>query len=59
GSYLFFLKPVIAALLAVLILGQQITSVQILAIVVVCASVFGEMFLAGRGLAYNQGVTKD
>ena len=46
GSYLFFLKPVIAALLAVLILGQDITAVQMLAIVVVCASVFGELFLA-------------
>ncbi len=59
GSYLFFLKPVIAALLAVLILGQEITAVQMLAIAVVCASVFGEMFLAGRGLAYNPGVTKN
>ncbi len=48
GSYLFFLKPVIAALLAVLILGQHITGVQILAIGVVCASVFGEVFLAKR-----------
>jgi drug/metabolite transporter (DMT)-like permease len=45
GSYLFFLKPVIAALLAVWILNQDITWVQMLAIAVVCASVFGEIFL--------------
>jgi len=48
GSYLFFLKPVIAALLAVLLLGQVITAVQVLAIAVVCASVFGEMFLGKK-----------
>ena len=48
GSYLFFLKPVIAALLAVLVLGQNLTSVQLLAIAVVCASVFGEMLLGKR-----------
>jgi drug/metabolite transporter (DMT)-like permease len=46
GSYLFFLKPVIAALLAVWILDQGITWVQMLAIAVVCASVFGEIILA-------------
>jgi len=45
GSYLFFLKPVIAAVLAVWILDQGITWVQMLAIAVVCASVFGEIFL--------------
>jgi len=39
---------VIAAGLAVLILGQDITGVQMLAIVVVCASVFGEVVLARR-----------
>lgn len=48
GSYLFFLKPVIAALLAVLLLGQGITPVQTLAIVVVCASVVGEVLLGRR-----------
>jgi drug/metabolite transporter (DMT)-like permease len=48
GSYLFFLKPVIAALLAVLILNQAITWVQVLAIAVVCASVFGEIFLTRK-----------
>jgi len=42
GSYLFFLKPVIAAFLAVLFLSQVLTPWQILAIVVICASVFVE-----------------
>jgi drug/metabolite transporter (DMT)-like permease len=39
GSYLFFLKPVIAACLAVVFLGQGLTTWQILAIIVICASV--------------------
>ena len=39
GSYLFFLKPVIAAFLAVVFLGQGLTTWQILAIIVICASV--------------------
>jgi drug/metabolite transporter (DMT)-like permease len=43
GSYLFFLKPVIAAMLAVLILGQSLTLLQILAIVVITASVLAEV----------------
>lgn len=42
GSYLFFLKPVIAAFLAVVFLGQQLTFWQSTAIVVICASVFVE-----------------
>ena len=45
GSYLFFLKPVIAALLAVLLLGQDLSITQILAIIVITGSVFGELFL--------------
>jgi drug/metabolite transporter (DMT)-like permease len=44
GSYLFFLKPVIAAFLALAILGQPITWVQAAAIVVVCSSVLAELF---------------
>jgi drug/metabolite transporter (DMT)-like permease len=48
GSYLFFLKPVIAALLAVWILDQGITWVQMLAIAVVCASVLGEILLTPK-----------
>ena len=43
GSYLFFLKPVITALLALLILGQAVTWVQMLAILVVCGSVLVEL----------------
>ncbi len=39
GSYLFFLKPVIAACLAVIFLGQGLTAWQLLAIAVICASV--------------------
>jgi drug/metabolite transporter (DMT)-like permease len=39
GSYLFFLKPVIAACLAVLFLNQDLTTWQVLAILVICACV--------------------
>ncbi len=39
GSYLFFLKPVIAACLAVMILGQNLTTWQVLAIVAICTCV--------------------
>ena len=39
GSYLFFLKPVIAACLAVVFLSQDLTAWQVLAIIVICASV--------------------
>jgi drug/metabolite transporter (DMT)-like permease len=42
GSYLFFLKPVIAACLAVLFLSQTLTTWQILAIAVICLSVLVE-----------------
>lgn len=42
GSYLFFLKPVIAAFLAVVFLSQDLTTPQTLAIIVICASVFVE-----------------
>jgi drug/metabolite transporter (DMT)-like permease len=47
GSYLFFLKPVIATLLAVIILGQIMTVVQYIAIALVTSSVAAE-FLVGR-----------
>lgn len=43
GSYLFFLKPVITAGLALLFLNQPITSWQLLAIVVICSSVLVEL----------------
>jgi len=42
GSYLFFLKPVIAACLAVVFLSQTLTAWQVLAILVICASVVVE-----------------
>ena len=47
GSYIFFLKPVIAALLAVLILKQTLTVTQIFAILVITGSVAVE-FLVPR-----------
>lgn len=43
GSYLFFLKPVIAAFLAVVFLSQSLTTPQTLAIIVICASVLFEI----------------
>ncbi len=39
AGYLFFLKPVIAALLALLILGQPVTPVDWLAILFICGAV--------------------
>jgi len=44
ASYLFFLKPVIAAALAILILGTLPSVLQIVAIVMVTSSVFVEIF---------------
>jgi drug/metabolite transporter (DMT)-like permease len=44
ASYLFFLKPVIAATLAVFILGALPSVLQVVAIVVVTSSVFVEIF---------------
>lgn len=44
ANYLFFLKPVIAALLALAILGNEITLIQVIAIVVICCCVLGEIF---------------
>ncbi len=48
GSYLFFLKPVIAALLAVVFLGQGLTLMQGLAILVICSAVALEAGLSRR-----------
>lgn len=47
GAYLFFLKPVITALLAWLVLTQPITGFQLMAIAVICSSVLVE-FLSDR-----------
>lgn len=44
GNYLFFLKPVIAALLAFFFLGSTITLPQILAILAITGFVLGEIF---------------
>jgi drug/metabolite transporter (DMT)-like permease len=46
GSYLFFLKPVIAAMLAIVFLGQSLTAWQTLAITVICLSVLVEATVA-------------
>jgi drug/metabolite transporter (DMT)-like permease len=43
GSYLFFLKPVIASLLAVMILDQELTLTQLFSIVIISCSVFAEV----------------
>jgi drug/metabolite transporter (DMT)-like permease len=43
GSYLFFLKPVIAAALALTLLGQPITVIEVLAIAIICGSVLVEL----------------
>lgn len=48
GSYLFFLKPVIAACLAVAFLSQALSTWQILAIAVICTSVFVEALWPAR-----------
>ena len=48
GSYLFFLKPVIAALLAIVFLSQTLTHWQALAIAVICLSVIVEASVALR-----------
>lgn len=54
GMYLFFLKPVIAAVLALFILGQPVTWLQWLAIAVICSAVVLEAFwnrIFGRRVA--------
>lgn len=43
GSYLFFLKPVITAFLALAFLGQPIKAIEVLAIMIICGSVVLEM----------------
>ena len=48
GSYLFFLKPVIAALLAIFFLNQTITTWQTMAIGIICLSVLFEAIRALR-----------
>lgn len=45
GSYIFFLKPVIASFLAVFILKQTLTGTQLFAILVITASVAFELLI--------------
>lgn len=53
ASYLFFLKPVIAAGLAIIFLGDSPTWLQIVAIVVVSGLVFFEVFWPQRRIVAN------
>ncbi len=57
ANYLFFLKPVIAALLAFFILNANITPFQVLAIVIVCGCVMAELFYdqIARGVSVLRG----
>lgn len=49
ASFLFFLKPAIAAVLAVAILSQPLTLIQVLAIVAICGSVLIEFAYQATG----------
>jgi drug/metabolite transporter (DMT)-like permease len=48
ASFLFFLKPAIAAVLAVAILAQPLTMIQVIAIIVICGSVLVEFVYQAR-----------
>lgn len=48
GTYLFFLKPVMAAFLSVTFLGTKLSIWQILAIAVICSAVAIEAFIGYR-----------
>ncbi|MDH3380040.1 MAG: hypothetical protein OEQ39_24225, partial [Gammaproteobacteria bacterium] len=48
ASYLFFLKPAIAAMLAVAFLSQPLTLIQIIAIITICGSVLIEFVYESR-----------
>ena len=48
ASYLFFLKPAIAAMLAVAFLSQALTLIQIIAIIAICGSVLIEFVYESR-----------
>ena len=45
GTYLFFLKPVMAAFLATVFLGAQLSLWQVLAILVICSAVAAEAMI--------------
>jgi drug/metabolite transporter (DMT)-like permease len=57
GSYLFFLKPVIAATLAIIILSQPMTRLQAAAIVVICGAVLIEA-LWSKITIFGNGATR-
>lgn len=48
ASYLFFLKPAIAAVLAVAFLAQPLTLIQVIAIIAICGSVLIEFMYQSR-----------
>jgi len=48
GSYLFFLKPVLAAFLSVMFLGTVLSIWQIMAIIVICSAVAAEALIGAR-----------
>lgn len=57
ASYLFFLKPAIAAVLAVAILSQPLTLIQVIAIIAICGSVLIEfMYQAKQQAKKNEPV---
>jgi drug/metabolite transporter (DMT)-like permease len=53
ASYLFFLKPAIAAVLAVAILSQPLTLIQVIAIIAICGSVLIEFMYQAKQKAKN------
>lgn len=48
ANYMFFLKPVIAALLAIAILGEPLSALQVLAIAAICSCVALEYYWTTR-----------
>ncbi|WP_306005021.1 DMT family transporter [Aquicoccus porphyridii] len=55
ASYLFFLKPIIAAALAIVILGSWPTGLQVVAIVLVTGCVLVELYWARITAAFARG----
>jgi len=55
ASYLFFLKPAIAAVLAVAVLSQPLTVIQAIAIIAICGSVLIEFMYQSRQKSTTAG----
>jgi drug/metabolite transporter (DMT)-like permease len=53
ASYLFFLKPAVATVLAVAILSQPLTLIQVIAIIAICGSVLIEFMYQAKQKAKN------